>query len=334
MSVYVVRRTTRAGEPRWLVRWQRGRYARQVHLGSFRTRREADARAEWARMKIAAGVAPTLDELARDLDQAPAPPTSVADAVDAWIASRVDVAESTRQTYRSLALRIVADLGGEDAATITAERIARWVREVGVAPGSVPKYLGALAMVLDHAGRDPNPARARVVRAPRAERAAMRLPSRAEVALVRAQLAARFRVAFDLLEHTGARVSEACAVTWGDVDAERARVLVRGTKTSSAARWVPLDVFGGLVLDRPAGALDSQRVAGCGPDAIAAAINRACVRADVQPPFSPHDLRHLWVTRRVWRGDPLPLVSAEAGHASVAFTLSRYAAQNLPADWR
>ena len=68
MSVYGVRRATRSGEPRWFVRWQRSRYARQVHLGSFRTRREADIRVEWAKAKLAAGIAPTLDELDRDLD--------------------------------------------------------------------------------------------------------------------------------------------------------------------------------------------------------------------------------------------------------------------------
>lgn len=330
--MYVVRRQTRSGEARWLVRWQHGRHSQQVHLGSFRTRREAEVRAEWARMKLAAGVAPTLAELDRDLYPTVARRVSVGEAVAAWIASRVDVSDSTRQTYESVARRVVADLGDEDAATVSAERIAQWVREVGVAPRSVPKYLGILAGALDLAGRDPNPARSRVVRIPRAERMAMRLPSRASVEAVRVQLAARYLPAYALLEHLGVRVAEACAVTWGDV--ADGRVLVRGTKTSSAPRWVSSTLFDPpLVLVRPESARQEQAVSPVGAGSLASAMQRACGRAGVEP-FHPHDLRHLWCSRRVWRGDPLPIVASEAGHASMAFTLSTYAHVAVPEDWR
>jgi hypothetical protein len=60
VGVFVVRReNAKDGTARFHVRWQKGRYHRQVHLGAFRTRKEALARKAWAEMEVAAGRTPT-----------------------------------------------------------------------------------------------------------------------------------------------------------------------------------------------------------------------------------------------------------------------------------
>ena len=55
MSVYIARRRTRAGEPRYLVRWQHVKGGPHHHLGSFKSEREAEARKSWALLELAAG---------------------------------------------------------------------------------------------------------------------------------------------------------------------------------------------------------------------------------------------------------------------------------------
>lgn len=84
------------------------------------------------------------------------------------------------------------------------------------------KTVTVLAMVLDHAGVTPNPARDRVhVRLPREERPEIQPPSAEHVEAVHCLVASAYRLPLLVLDATGMRVGELEALTWGDVDEPR-----------------------------------------------------------------------------------------------------------------
>ena len=79
-SVWITRRTTRNGEPRFRCEFRLGgREARTQYGGSFRTRREAVERRAWIAGELAARHVPNLSSLA----EAPSAPT-LRDAIKRW----------------------------------------------------------------------------------------------------------------------------------------------------------------------------------------------------------------------------------------------------------
>jgi len=92
-----------------------------------------------------------------------------------WKASRVDVAQGTMQTYDVALGRILPRLGATAADTLDAQTIADMVAELhadGRKKQTIRKTVSVLAMVLDHARIEPNPARDRLtVKMPREENA-------------------------------------------------------------------------------------------------------------------------------------------------------------------
>jgi integrase len=66
-----------------------------------------------------------------------------------------------------------------------------------------------------------------------------------------------------------------------------------------------------------------------GPDRLTYAVKRLAQRAGIERAAErvtgPHSLRHAWVSHRLAAGDPVPAVSADAGHSSPQITMSRYA---------
>ena len=58
-------------------------------------------------------------------------------------------------------------------------------------------------------------------------------------------------------------------------------------------------------------------------NAVGAMMTRACQRAGVAA-YSPHDLRHRWISVQVARGVPVTDICAHVGHANKALTLDTY----------
>ena len=112
--------------------------------------------------------------------------------------------------------------------------VARWISSLGdLQATSVRRYVTTLRQVLDHAGADPNPARDERVKLPREVRVEVEPPTGAQVEAILANVRERWRLPLQLLEATGMRVGELCALTWGDVDWPADRVRVRGGKTAA-----------------------------------------------------------------------------------------------------
>ena len=161
---------------------------------------------------------------------------------------------------------------------------------------------------------------------------------------------ATWRPLFALLVFTGARISEALALTWADVDLDAGIVRIRyqldgarelvALKTPQAVRDVVLMPALGKLLRE-------QRLASppelSGPDAFVfrtaagrpqrpnnalRAIQRAAERAGLEgngrPKLRLHDCRHTFVSLLLASGRDVVFVSRQVGHSSPAITLNVY----------
>jgi integrase len=326
-SSYIVRR---AGG-HWQVRYRLGgRESRIRYGGTFRTQREARARRDWIGGELAAMRVPALEALAA-LDRSSAAET-VRTAADAWRSSRLDVSAGTDATYAVSIGRILPALGSLELGQLDPRRVAGFVAELnegGLARESIRKTLGVLAMILDHAGVSPNPARDRVtVRLPRRKLVELAPPTADALAAVLALLPSSYRLPIVVLDATGMRVGELEALTWGDVDEPRGRWRVSAeTSKTSRPRWVtpPADVFAAVVelVPRDDRDLDAPVFAGFAASRLRTAIARACRAAGV-PLFSPHDLRHRRISLLHLGGVPWARIGEAMGQRSLAVTADTY----------
>lgn len=315
-SAWVAKRKTASGVRYRVMFRTGGRESAPRYGGSFGTMREANARKSWIVGEFAAMRVPDL---------ALAVPESVAtfrEVAERWRSSRVDVAAGTAATHTVNLGRLLPTLEAKPIDKITAADVADLIAAMhkdGLARESIRKTRATLAMVLDHAGVQPNPARDKSVKLPREDRAEVNPPTARHVTTVHGLLPKTYRLPLLVLDATGMRVGELEQLTWGDLDepAGRWRVTAAAAKTRQA-RWVPVpsNIFDAVValVPREDRDLEAQVFAGFGADRLRTAITRACKAAGV-PAFSPHDLRHRRAT--LWHLSGVPVVEAAAwlGHS-------------------
>jgi hypothetical protein len=209
-----------------------GRETPPLHGGSFKTKREALARKLWISGELAALRVPDLRRVA----DTPAAPT-LAEAAARWQASRVDVSPATA-TYHRSALRRARPLLNKRLDQITANDIAALVgslAEAGKSRETIRKTVTVLAMIFDHAGVTPNPARDRIrVRLPREERREIAPPTAEHVEAVYGLLAPDYRLPLLVLDATGMRVGELVALTCPRSGATAARF----SRSTEGTAWV------------------------------------------------------------------------------------------------
>jgi integrase len=197
-----------------------------------------------------------------------------------------------------------------------------------LSPLSVRNYLGTLRLVLDFADVDPNPARDRRVKLPRPEENVPNPPSAAEVATIVENAPRRWRLAIRVLEQTGMRVGELVGLEWGDVDRAELRLRISGGKTNAARRWVPVPEW--LMEEIEATCPPDDRTAlrrvfsGAGRQTIGNAMRNACKTAGIAS-YSPHDLRHRFISVKIREGVPVTQIAAHVGHSRKSLTLDTYA---------
>jgi integrase len=217
--VHIKTRTTKSGK-RYVVYYRRG--GRQFPLeygGSFPLQKHAIARRDLIAGEIAAGRDPRL-KLAEL--KTPATATAGLDARwDAYIASRTDVTDKTRASYRDAKNKWLPILGTRrDPHTITADEVIAGVAEIRdeLSPATAGLYLGRLRLVLDFCDVDPNPARSTKVKRPRVRRVERSIPSNEQWHQIRGRLRKRSLLIERLQEACAFRVSEAAGLEWGDFD--------------------------------------------------------------------------------------------------------------------
>lgn len=249
-SAWVSCVTLPSGSRRFRVSYRLRWAASPKYAGSFKTRREANSRKAWVLGELAAMRTPDLNVL--KAPEAPNLPT-LRELAESWKAARVDVSEGTMQTYRVTLGRLLPRLGDAAGAELEARHVAGLVAELteaGLRKQTVRKTVSVLAMILDHHGIQPNPARDPRVKLPREERQELDPPSADDVRAVHGLLPARYRLPLLVLDGTGMRVGELESLTWGDVDERRGRWRIRTSASKTrAARWVspPADLFDAVV---------------------------------------------------------------------------------------
>jgi integrase len=328
-SVWISPRATKSGGRRFRVLYRLGGHESSLkYAGTFATRREALIRKAWAAGELAAMRVPDLT-LLREPDAAP----TFAEAAERWQTSRVDVAEATRTQHRTALNRALPILGSQRLDAISPQEVADLVAALhgqGKARESVRKTVTAVAMVLDHAGISPNPARDRViVKLPREEPEEPNPPCAADVEAVYGRLPIKHRLAYLFLDWSGARVSAIDRTLVGDYDEPRRRVRLRAATTKTRkALWIELHPVLANALEaglphRRFRDPEARLFADSGADALRTAIAKAC-KAEGIVPFSPHDLRHRRISLLHLRGVPWARIGEQVGQRNLAVTANTY----------
>jgi integrase len=199
----------------------------------------------------------------------------------------------------------------------------------GAKPSYVRKVLQATAMLFDHAGVSPNPARDKVhVKLPRDVRPEIAPPSAEDVLAVHRLLSPRYRLPLVVLDATRMRLGELEALTWGDVHEPRGRWRVSQVVAKTGrGRWVtpPPVVFAAVteLVPRDDRTPERRVFQGFTGDRFRTAISRACTAAGV-PAFSPHDLRHRRISLRHLQGNPWARIGEDVGQRNLAVTANTY----------
>jgi integrase len=276
--------------------------------------RDATIRKAWLLGEIAAQRVPVLDTL---VEQASAP--TLAEAGERWKKSRVDVTEATK-LQQSVSLKLAPLLGARRVDDLKPKDVADLVGALmttGKKPGTIRKAVQAVAMVLDYAGIQPNPARDRVVvKLPREEAEELNPPTAEHVAAVYRRLPEKHRLPLLFLDWSGARVAAIDLTRVGDYDEAR------------RAQWIDLpdvlaDAIEATLPHRKFRDPDARLFRASGADALRTAIAKACRAAGV-PPFSPHDLRHRRISLLHLGGMPWARIGELVGQRDLAVTANTY----------
>jgi integrase len=329
-SVWIKTRRTKNGGVRRRVEYRLGgRESSVLYGGSFQTMRDATIRKNWIVGELAAQRVPDLRSVAIEAPKAP----TLEEAGERWHASRFDVEESTRTQQRVSLKLALPMLGARRVDELTAYDVAALVPELvakGKKPGTIRKTVQAVAMVLDHAGVQPNPARDRVVvKLPREEREEINPPTADHVAAVFRRLPERHRLALLFLDWSGARVAAIDLTRVGDYDETRRRVRLRASTTKARrALWIDLpdvlaDALEATLPHRRFRDPEARLFADSGADALRTAIAKACRAAGV-PTFSPHDLRHRRISLLHLRGMPWARIGSLVGQRDLSVTANTY----------
>jgi integrase len=324
-SLTITTRQTSSG-PRYVVRFRLGGRAYPIqHGGSFKTMREARGRRDFVAGELAAGRNPA-EALLHAVEQ---PKHTLSTWADAYIASRIDTADTTLRALRIHLDKFVPAFGDRDPSTLTATEIGAWVAEQApkLAPATLRRYVATFAALLDHIGLVPNPAKDKRVRLPRIVVEPVSPPSGSQVTAIISAVPKRWRLPLRVLEQTGLRVGELCELCWRDVDATGSRFRVRRGKTAAATRWVvlPEAIMEQVVEQKPPeDRLPDLRVfPGLQDGGLRQAMTRACTALGVAV-FSPHDLRHRYASVKIREGVPITDLAAQLGHARKSMTLDTY----------
>jgi integrase len=260
--------------------------------------------------------------------------------------------EDTRTAYRrALELYAIPFFEGYKLAEIEPPDLRKFVthlQSTGLSVGSVRKYVAPLKAMFATAYEDgdltANPTyRLRIV----GRRDAQDEPQERAKAMTRAELVAvlraldqRWRLTFELLAHTGVRVSELLGLEWEDLEfGERPRLQVqrqfyRGklkphTKTDAGMRAIPLSPVMARMLwaTRPAkasGPMFTTRTGARLQDRHLRNVLDAASKTAGVPWIGFHTFRHTCASLLLDSGKNIRQVASWLGHEDPAFTLRTY----------
>jgi integrase len=217
--------------------------------------------------------------------------------------------------------------------------VQAWIvaQQDGLTPAVLRDYLGTLRQIIDYAGIEPNPARHKGLRLPRAEANVPTPPTDAHVLALLEHMPIERRLAFVFIEQTGVRLGEAIGWTWGDADLDASRILsrpdvVKGRRGRRKPRWVQVPEWLMEILltgtppdDRnPTRPLFPWLHRTAHPRQAANKTMATACRVAGIPHFHPHDLRHRRIS--LWHGQGIPAreIGDRVGQRQISTTLDTY----------
>lgn len=126
----------------------------------------------------------------------------------------------------------------------------------------------------------------------------------------------RLKNYYTFLLLTGCRRSEALGVLWSDVEPDKNRLHVRGTKTDLSDRYIPLFPELKKLLDTIPH--KSEKIFNHYPNYVTRTFKKLC------PAHKLHNLRHTFATRCLECGISMKVVQTWLGHARLDTTASIY----------
>lgn len=267
-----------------------------------------------------------------------------------WLAAERGRSANTLSAYRRDLVAFCTWWGeGRSLDEVGPEDLDRWVgelRERGLAPASVKRSLVSVRSLFRFrvqeglAEVDP----ALIIETPRVPSGLPKALSETEINALLDQVvgddpvARRDRAVLEVLYGTGARISEVCALSLGDVDLDSS--LLRLSGKGGKERVVPLGRWARVALvawldDAGRGAMCPERWARRG-DADAVFLNqrggrlgrqgawgivrRYGIAAGLEDRLTPHVLRHSCATHMLDHGADIRAVQELLGHASITTT--------------
>jgi integrase len=289
-----------------------------------------------------------------------------AELAEQWLATRSTRPSTAARDVSYLRSKILPYLGHLEVARIDPGVLRRWVAELnqrGLSPATVVKAHQIVSKILAHAATDrlipvnPSTLIDNLPRIPASKRRAL---SDEEVAALVVAMDARYRAMVLIGAFCGLRPGELIALRCDRLNLLRGTVDVTETATDVGGRVVlgpPKTAAGVRQVPMPRAVVTAlaqhlTTLGAAGDDLLFPApgggylrLNgwrqrfwyRAVAAAGIDPPISPHQLRHTAVTRWVREGVDLVTVARRAGHESVktiADTYARGAEGLVPADDR
>lgn len=130
----------------------------------------------------------------------------------------------------------------------------------------------------------------------------------------------KFRYIYEFYLLSGCRRNEAVYLQWTDIDFANKRIHIRGTKTESSNRYIPLfPEIEELLKKLPE---TSKNVFGITVNALNCNFKR--MKAKYQFTFRLHDLRHTFATRCYENGISLKIIQKWLGHSKIDVTSNIY----------
>ncbi len=217
---------------------------------------------------------------------------------------------------------------GCNPAKLGQEELRRWLEVLtksGIGPSRLAQHIGALRFL--YAKTLGKPDLVSFLSYPKRRKGLPTVMSRAEVqALIAAFTSAKYRMLFTTIYATGLRISEACRLEVGDIDAERGVIRVHGKGDKERLvmlsprllellrrYWREVRPRAPYLFASKAGAPLNRKVAW-------EVFKGAARQAGIERNVTPHMLRHSFATHLLERGVDLRVIQAVLGHASITST--------------
>ena len=293
-----------------------------------------------ARAMAAWGIADVPKSLARNLG-----PT-----LPAWLTAHIDqltgVEQKTIDDYRRYVRRDLTPFFGDlPLAALTSDDVGRWVKHlesIKNSPKTIANKHGFLSSALSKAvpAHIPsNPAAGRRLPRGTGDDDEMRMLTKSEFAALLAATTEYWRPLMEFLVASGARWGEVVALKPSDVDRPTGAVKIRRAWKYSSAGYAigpPKTKRSRRTIRIPARILDQLDYShewlfvnrDGGPVRYQGFRRRvwdkAVERAELDPPPTPHDLRHTCASWMLTGGIPATVVSRHLGHESIKITVNTY----------